>query len=236
MTALRFWLVLLQLSGLAWASNAEYVLKAYGLKIARLQINHDEKKHSITVSANSLVTNKLFPQLNNRYLIKYRENYQPESLTRIIRQKHLSDTVVTEFDFEKGLAISTRKSDGSVSSYTIKSGTRDVFSFLAFVSTGKAASGNYALDGNGLTWTALLQEKQYEAIKCTAGKFQTRRYALQLRKPSGVKAPYVDMVTHNILSDDGSMNLWVGENKLLVSASVKRRGITTTWDLVKFEP
>jgi hypothetical protein len=137
MTALRFWLVLLQLSGLAWASNAEYVLKAYGLKIARLQINHDEKKHSITVSANSLVTNKLFPQLNNHYLIKYRENYQPESLTRIIRQKHLSDTVVTEFDFEKGLAISTRKSDGSVSSYTIKSGTRDVFSFLAFVSNRK---------------------------------------------------------------------------------------------------
>lgn len=236
MTTRRIWLALLLFCGVAWASNAEYVLKAYGLKIAKLSITHDKQRQSITVSANSLVTNKLFPQLNNRYLIRYRANYQPVSLTRIIRQKHLIDTVVTEYDFEKGLAISTRKSDGSVSSYSIKPETRDVFSFLAYLSSGDLKDGNYALDGNGLTWTAMLQQKQNETVKCTAGKFPARRYAVHFRKPAGVKAPYVDMVTHNMLSEDGSMNLWVSADNVLVSASVKRKGITTNWDMVRFEP
>lgn len=218
------------------AVTAEYTIKSLGLKIAFISINQNQAAKRVEVKTHSLKTSALFPQINNIYQISYDELYRPLTYNRIVKQKGLSDEVSTSYNFGKLSASSVRSSDKSVYNYTLSSHSRDVFSFLMFVSSGQAKAGKYNIDGNGYPWQASLANVGMEEVKTDVGKYKANRWTVTFNNLSGNKTPYVDMVTNNLLNEGTKLNMWVAKDGLVVKATVKKKGITANWDLVRVLP
>lgn len=218
------------------ASKTEYCLKSLGLKIAYLSIEKNDTQKQITVKTHSLMTNSIFPPLNNEYRISYDEQYRPQTLTRIIRQKNLNDIVETRYDHSKQIARQSRKSDINSIDYSIGKQTRDIFSFLAFLAGKKPESGTYPIDGNGNPWLATAVAKPSETLKTVIGKHQARKIDVSFTNVTEQKQPYVDMVTNNILKEGNKLSLWVDDRQQILKAVVKSKDITTYWELTKLTP
>ena len=44
--------------------------------------------------------------------------------------------------------------------------------------------------------------------------------------------PYIDMVTFNMLQENNKLNLWVYNNQYAVKATFKKKGLTSSWELI----
>jgi hypothetical protein len=53
-----------------------------------------------------------------------------------------------------------------------------------------------------------------------------------LKALSQEKAPYVDMLTHNFLSEDTRISIWISESGLPLKAQLKKKVLSMNWDIV----
>jgi len=174
----------------------------------------------------------LFPQINNIYRISYDEQFRPLALNRSVSQKELLEEINTNYDHNTQKAIMSRSSTHNSSTYTISKNSRDPFSLLAYIGTGKAAEGVYNIDGNGLPWQAKVRSFETEIVKTSLGKYLAKRYDLTFTNLTGKKMPYTDMVTFNMLSENNKMSLWVSEENVILKALVKKGAISVTWEII----
>jgi hypothetical protein len=71
-------------------------------------------------------------------------------------------------------------------------------------------------------------------VRTKIGRLLCKEYRISLSGRGVTKAPYVDMVTNNILNRNTVLSLWIAENGLIAQAKV-RRGITTmNWELQEY--
>jgi len=214
--------------------RAEYYIKAMGMKVAHLVIEHDAPKQQIQVKAVSLMSNKIFPRINNTYVVSYLGNFLPRSYLREIDQNNVCDSVLTTYDHRSKEAVIIRHNPSSAKAFEISSHTRDYFSFMMLLTTQNLKDGVYRIDGNGLLYNAKLVYEKSEVIKTEKGKFNTRKYNISFIPLKKEKMPYIDMVTHNTLHKDTRISIWIGDNGVALKASVRKSALGMSWELIDF--
>jgi hypothetical protein len=141
-----------------------------------------------------------------------------------------------EYNYSKLQAKQKSKLNNSNSHYSILPNSRDVFSFLAYVISGKASQGVYNIDANGSPWLAKVQYKGVETVKNQLGKYPAKRYDISFSCLTEVPTPYVDMVTCNLVNQATKLSFWVSQNNLAVKAVVKKNAMSMSWDLIAVKP
>jgi len=214
------------------ASTVEYNIKSMGMKIAYISVNRNESQRMIVVKTHSLKINSIFPQLNNTYRISYDEMLRPLVFSRSVEQKELNEEAKTTYDHNLKTASLYRSSTNTSKDYTIGKNSREPFSLLAYISSGKAIGGIYNIDGNGLPWQAHVLDAGIETVKTPLGKYSARRYNITFTNLTGKKMPYIDMVTHNMLSESSKLSLWVSDEEIILKALIKKGAVSMTWDII----
>ncbi|MCK9584415.1 MAG: DUF3108 domain-containing protein [Candidatus Cloacimonetes bacterium] len=221
-------LILLLSACLLNAQVAEYKISSLGVKVADLRIEYQAQKTVVKAQNKGKIW--IFPHINNRYEIEFAEQFLPKRYLRTIHQGELRDSVLTLYDSPR--ATMYQKSTAEKTSYQVHPNTRDFFSLLRLICSNKSASGNYLLDGNGANWQACVSKGKMEKIKTSLGTFTARRHNISLKALSQEKAPYVDMLTHNFLSEDTRISIWISENGLPLKAQLKKKVLSMNWDIV----
>lgn len=221
-------LILLLSAFILNAEIAEYKISSLGVKVADLRIEFQPKKTIIKVQNKGKIW--IFPHINNRYEVESRDGFLPQRYLRTIHQGELRDSVLTLYD--PPAATMYQKSAGENISYPIKPMTRDFFSFLRMLCSQKDASGSFFLDGNGVCWRASVSKSEMDKIKTALGTFTARKHEISLKSLSQEKAPYTDMLTHNFLSEDTRMNIWISEDGLPLKAQMKKKIWNMNWEIV----
>ena len=214
----------------------DYVVKAMGLSVASLSIERDPAAGSLSVKTKSLITNALFPSIDNTYTVTYDQNYLPLRYNRTVRQDKLKDNVSTAYIHSQGLAKESHTISKDSISYQIGPAVRDFFSFVAMLSDGKAGSGIYELDANSSIWKVDVSYIGTKDIKTDVGKFTAKGYKLSFSSATHSKPPYVDMVTHNLFHKNSKVELWVDGKGLVAKASMKKGAVGSTWELKEIKP
>lgn len=215
------------------ASRTEYLIRTSGIKVASLEIDHDKANKSVQFRIKSLNVSKLFPRLDNLYTVDYDASFQPRTFTRVIDQETLTETVTTAYDRKLNIASLRKSSQTNSVTYPIENESRDFFSFVLLVMQNRLSKGSFPIDGNGKIWSAELEYLGDEAIRTSLGKFNTSVYEIKLSPRSEEKTPYVDMISHNILDPEVTIQLWIADQQTTVKAIAKKKLITTSIDLVK---
>ncbi|MCB5252488.1 MAG: DUF3108 domain-containing protein [Candidatus Cloacimonadaceae bacterium] len=222
-----FCLILLLYALTLSAISAEYKISSFGIKVADLRLEFQANKAIARVQNSGKVW--IFPHINNLYELEFDDQFLPHKYLRTIHQGELRDSVLTLY--APPLATMHRKSSGEQTSYRIDASVRDFFSFLSKLCRHKNIRGNFLLDGNGAIWQANVSAGETDEIKTAIGKVAARKHEISLKPLSQEKAPYVDMLTHNFLSEDTRMSIWVSEQGLPVKAQLKKKAWRMNWDI-----
>jgi len=217
-----------------FATVAEYNIKSLGMKVATISISTNSDK--IEVKANSIGSSPIFPRLNNSYTIDLDNQHRPVNYTRKINQKTVQDEVIVKYNRVDNTASMHKKSTGTMNNYIINPNSRDVFSFMALLISGNAASNKYPIDANGTPWLATITSRSKDEVKTKFKKFSTTRFDIEFVSLSKTGTSYVDMVTHNFVNEDTKLSIWVADEDLAVKAVVKKRGISMNWELTGYQP
>jgi len=216
------------------AFQANYIVRAMGLKVAKIDILENISEGKVEVTAVSLMSNKMFPRINNHYWVDFNDQYLPGTYTRTIDQDNSQDSVFVVYDHANSKASMYRRSTKTRQNYSLIYQTRDFFSLMMGLSKGKVKSGKHYVEGNGIIWQAIVEKKETEILKTKLGRFRAQRYKMEFKNTSDNKMPYIDMVTHNLLNNDTTVNIWVSENGLVIKASVTKGLISMVWELLSF--
>lgn len=217
------WLIALSLIGV----RAEYNVNAMGMKIADLKI--EMKPELIDVKIKSTKVLPLFPHINNRYTITSQQDFMPNKYTRIVHQGELLDEIETIYGASQ--AKLWQKSTNSEYIYETKGDMRDFFSLLNLICNTPKPQKNYIVDGNSRAWQAEVSSPSYENIKTKIGSFKARRHVLSFRPLSPEKAPYMDMLTHNLLSEDIVLTVWISDGGVPLKANIKKKLMGMNWEI-----
>lgn len=213
--------------------TCQYHIRALGMNVATLEITRNPSPTSVTVKSKSLISNALFPAIDNSYHISFDGSYKPLIYKRVINQEKIKDTVTIQYDHKSKQAKMHRVSTAGETSYGISENSRDFFSFMTMVGDKQPGSGTYVLDGNGVPWTAQLTYLEDENISTPLGKFDCRVYSIKMSPQTKQKTPYVDMVTNNLFNKDSKIKLWISRDGIAVKAAVKKGMLATNWELLK---
>lgn len=216
-----------------YANHLEYLISTTGIKIASLDIDHDQQAQSVQFRIKSINVTKLFPSLDNLYTVNYDSSFRPRTYNRSIKQDRLIDSVVTSYDHKLCNAILTKSLSQEESAYQIEPNSRDFFSFVLMLMRIRAENGSYPIDGNGKNWVANLEYLGDETLRTVLGKFSTSVYEIRLCPQTEEKTPYIDMISHSILDPEVTIQLWIADNKTTIKAIARKKLITTSIDLVK---
>ncbi len=217
----------------SYGSIAEYSVKSLGLKVANITINNTPGR--VIVTAKSSGNSPIFPKLNNSYTIDLDNLLRPVTYTRKINQKTVQDEFVVNYNRTENQASMHRKSTGTTSSYYANPNSRDVYSFMALLLSGKANQNKYPIDANGSAWQATVNSRSIEDVKTKFKTFNATRYDISFNPLSKTATPYVDMVTHNFVNEDTKLSIWVADDGLAVKAAVKKRGLSMNWELTGYQ-
>ena len=223
-----FCLILLLSAFALRAQTAEYKISALGIKVADLRIEFQPQKTVVKVQNKGKIS--IFPHLNNLYEIEFDKQFLPKRYLRLVHQGELKDSVLTLYNAP--VATMYQKSTPGNTNYQIKPSTRDIFSFLRVICSNKSAGGNYLVDGNGASWQARVSVGEIDKIKTSLGTFAARKHEISLRALSHEKAPYIDMLTFNFLSEDTRISIWISESGLPLKAQLKKKVLSMNWDIV----
>jgi len=211
------------------AVNLSYKISSMGLKVADLSISLDS--NNISIHAESSTKSLIFPHLNNHYQITFDDSAQPLTYLRIIHQDSLRDSVFVKYTENDTVRIWQKSKDQELV-YPVARGARDVFSLLFYLVKTDNASGEFLLDGNGVPWKAVVRDHGNETIRTTLGRFIARKYVINFEALSTLKTPYIDMLTHNILSADTTLSVYVSPDGIPIKAMIKKNKLGMTWDLL----
>lgn len=228
-------LLILLICSDAFSLTCQYHIKALGMNVATLEITRSSSPPSVTVKSKSLISNPLFPAIDNSYYISFDASYRPTIYKRVVNQDKVKETVITRYDHQARQAKMDRSSTDKESSYPISENCRDFFSFMTMVGDKQPGSGSYTLDGNGVPWTAKLTYLEEERISTSLGKYDCKVYSVKMIPQDKQKTPYVDMVTNNLFNKDSKIKLWISKDGIAVKAVVKKGILNTQWELLKIQ-
>lgn len=211
-----------------WSVQLTYKISSLGLKVADLSINLGN--NNMHIHAENTTKNLVFPHINNHYYISFDDYSKPLSYLRIIHQDSLKDSVIVSYAKADSVEMWQKSINGKLT-YPAATPTRDVFSLLFYLTKHNAA-GEYILDGNGIPWKAIVQNQGQEITRTSLGKFSTTKYQITFQRQTNKKTPYIDMLTHNILSEDSALTLFVSADGIPVKATIKKNKLGMTWDLL----
>lgn len=211
-----------------WAQKLEYKVTSLGMKVADLSLNITDKRLQIKVSNSG--QRSLFPHINNRYCIDWKEDFLPQRYIRQIHQDALRDSICTIYEDTQATMLQKKKAEKS--SYPIPPNCRDIFSLLLKICQSPKPVGEYHVDGNGRIWKVVVAGGKSERINTALGKFQATRYELSFMPLSPQKAPYTDMLTFNMLSEDLKLQLWVNQGGIPIKAQLKKKLLTMAWEII----
>lgn len=228
--------ILLVLSfGVMFAWTATYSVKTLGIQVAGIEIN--TTANSLEVWARTDASSSLAPAMDNYYRVDFDSSYLPQSFLRIVRQETDSDTVHTSYDHTRLRAVQKRYRTSEELSFDLEPDARDIFSVLALVSgTSLQSNRSFVIDANSKLWDLNLSLDGNENLRTRLGRLNCQRYSLQIVPRGPAKAPYVDMVTNNMLNPDTQIQLWIGDNGLIAKALVRRGLSVLNWELNSFQP
>ncbi len=216
------------------AYYTEYNIRSLGLNISKISIEHRQEQNSIKVRTKSLITNRIFPRIDNEYSIIYENHYLPISYIRNINQDSNVDSVSVRYSHSSLSAVMSSAKQAKKSKYHITSQTRDLFSFLMLLANGNITQDRYVLDGNGRLWNATLSDEGSEVVRTKVGTFKSRRYRVTFEPQNSSVAPYIDMVTHNLLNQDSIVTIWISDSKIAVKAVVRKKLLSMNWELTEY--
>lgn len=214
-----------------WAYSATYDIKSLGLRIATLSITSSESRGVTEVKAASVISNALFPEIDNTYRVEFDANHLPQKYSRIIRQSSVSDEVTVVYKHSSRTAKATHRLGNRTYNFAITDSTRDFFSLLTLLANKSAVPSEYSVDGNGLLWSASLRLDGRERIRTKLGKYTCTRYQIRFTPLSAKTMPYVDMVTHNLLKENNKLTLWISEDGIPLKAVVRKGAIGMIWEI-----
>lgn len=229
------YLLLILLLGLcslhAW--TASYSVKTMGIQVASLEMNMGLR--SLEVWSRTEGSSSLAPAMDNYYKAEFDARQLPSSYLRIVRQETDSDTVQTVYDQMRRAGHQKRFLSGELVSFELETDTRDLFSLLAHIAVSPPDTDRaFVIDANGVLWDAELSREEDDNVRTRLGRLRCRAYSLNLIPREAGKAPYVDMVTNNILNPDTQLKLWIAENGLITKAQVRRGLSVLNWELVSY--
>ncbi len=214
-----------------FAVTAEYKVTSMGLNVAAISMSVTESNIEVTTRTNP--GSILFPKLDNKYMLKLGPDWLPVKYTRVIDQKNIHDTVTEDFSHSTGLGYLNRTSNGTRVKFPLHTDTRDLFSFLAYISAGNFRKADYHIDSNGSQWLASVVPNKHEIIQTKLGKIKCTRLELNFTPLSPNKTAYVDMVTFNFVNKDTNTTLWIGNHGVPLRAVVDRKGKKMKWEISK---
>lgn len=214
--------------------TAEYNIKALGTKVA--YISFTQSSSQLHIKTNSLKSGAIFPTFDNEYKIDIDTMLRPVKYKRILKQKNLQDMVLATYDYSKLKATMFRQSDKSTNTYSVQDDSRDVFSFIALLSSGDLVKRQYLIDANGCPWQANVSLPVIEVISTKLGKLKTTKYEVSFKPLSRKETPYVDMITFNFVNEKTKLNVWVSDSKIPVKAVVKKKAVFMSWELIGIKP
>lgn len=215
----------------AW--TATYSVKTMGIEVANLELTMGDR--SLEVWSRTEGSSSLAPAMDNYYRADFDAGQLPVSFLRIVRQETDSDTVRTVYDQNLGTGSQKRHLSGEQVSFELEPQTRDLFSMLAHIASNPPQTDtSFVIDANGVLWDAQLIREEEENVRTRLGRLRSRAYDMQLVPRAPGKAPYVDMVTNNILNPDTRLKLWIAENGLISKAQVRRGLSVLNWELVSY--
>lgn len=218
------------------AYSAKYDIRSLGLRIATLAITSSKEQGFTEVKAVSVISNSMFPQINNTYRVEFDSSYLPKTYSRIIRQSTATDDVRVEYNHSRYSAKASHQKGNRQYNYTITQNTRDFFSLLTLLANENTPAGEYSVDGNGTLWSAKLRKDHTEEIRTKLGKYSCTRYQIRFSPLSTKTMPYVDMVTHNLLKDGNKLTLWVSEKGIPLKAVVRKGVLSMSWEITEILP
>lgn len=213
--------------GLGHSLKAEYDIKSIGIKLADLAI--ELKADKIWVHSKSIRSLPGFPHQDNIYEVAMASGSKPKTYLRLIHQGELRDSVYTVY--KENVAVMHTKKEGLRREYPFEESTRDFFSFLHLVGHNIGLKGKFKIDGNGRLWLAKLDYKGEERLTTKLGNFQSHHYELSFSPLSPVKAPYIDMLTHNLLSEDLKLSIWFSDSAVPLKAELKKKLLIMNWEI-----
>ncbi|MDD2331142.1 MAG: DUF3108 domain-containing protein [Candidatus Cloacimonetes bacterium] len=216
------------------AFEFDYNVKSLGLHVAKINIKDDVVRGELSISAVSLLSNKMFPRINNKYLVNYQKDYLPTSYLRLIDQDNNQDSVFVSYKHNEKKAVMKQASQDGQSSYSLQDNTRDFFTFMIGLSYRKLTSNRYWIDGNGILWLAKIENTGAEILRTKQGKIKTEKFTLRFENTGEAKMPYIDMVTHNVLNQDTIVTLWISADNIVHKANVKKGLVNMVWELVNY--
>ncbi|PKN79877.1 MAG: hypothetical protein CVU48_03990 [Candidatus Cloacimonetes bacterium HGW-Cloacimonetes-1] len=213
---------------------ADYEVKAMGLKLATVRIENNTGAQLINVSVKSVYSNRIFPPVDNRYQVNYVSGYYPVKYYRKIHQNDLRDSVMVYYNRDNKTASANSTQSKIQGKYKISSEIRDYFSFFTMLTLEDLPTGKYVIDGNGCPWMASVDLEKIETIHTDIGKFTARKYNISFQNMTANKMPYIDMITHNLLNEDTTLNLWISTNHIAVKASMRKKTVSMIWDMIGY--
>lgn len=221
-------------SSCLFAVVAEYNVSTMGINVASLTMSVNESQ--IIVSTRSKSGTPFVPLLNNTYNINLAPNYLPLTYYREIHQKGIDEKVKQDYLHKSGIAYLQRGSDVDRTKFLIKDDSRDLFSLLAFISSGNLRKADYNVDANGKQWIAHVIPTKSEVIRTDLGKFNCNKFTITFTPLSNQKTPYVDMVTFNFINAETKATIWVGDHGLPLRAIVDKKSMRMKWEIVRIKP
>lgn len=209
----------------------DYDITSLGLHVADLKIVRDVPNRTVRVYVTSKMSNAIFPELDNQYLVHYDSQYRPLEYSRIVDQGKTQDNVKVVYDHTSGMASATHTGPLGTYKYSLVLGERDFFSTLVMICDTAPGTGTYVLDANGKAWNASITIKGTSKLKSAIGKSSCREYQILLQPRTKEKVPYVDMVTHNLFKDKNKVSLWITNDGIPVKAVVKMGLLSMKWSI-----
>ncbi len=215
----------------AW--TATYSVKTLGIQVASLEMKVGPR--SLEVWSRTEGSSSLAPPMDNYYRAEFDARQLPSSYLRIVRQETDSDTVRTVYDQNRRTASQKRFLSGELVSFELEPDTRDLFSLLAHITSNPPqADRAYVIDANSILWDAELKKEEDDNVRTRLGRLRCKAYSLSLVPREPGKAPYVDMVTNNILNPETLLKLWIADSGLITKAQVRRGLSVLNWELVEY--
>jgi hypothetical protein len=211
--------------------SADYKITSIGLKVADLSIRLNDI--SLTVHVKNSEPSRLFPKIDNLYSLSFVDGYSTSRYSRIVNQESLSDSIMVVYHSLSDSATVWQRLTGTQHSYPLYMGSRDFFSGLVNIIRGNRINRSLFIDGNGKQWEANVEFGNYQQIRTPIGKFETQVVQLTFSPISTDRMPYLDMLTHNFLSPDSKLTLWISDNGVPIKATIKKKLMTVNWEIIQ---
>ncbi len=207
-------------------------IRYLGMKIAEVELtdNIGKGEGNIIVKANSVGLGNILFKIDNQYETEYIDDYLSIIYSKSIQQKNFTQ------ERKNYLKPSEKKVetllDGKRSNYSLPGmeDARDFFSALLYLrNTVAGQTQRIQIYANNNIWSAQISYLGEDKIK----KKDTLKYRIDFQQISRNKKQRSDVLTNNIVKEDGALYLWFSndDDRLFLQAEYEASPFSVFWTL-----